>query len=91
MSRLPKPGERARILPSEAMDRWGATSKTGVVLDWSTVCIAVELDDAEGTSLPEATGAEGVVLCTISEVELEGPVEAWIGGTDAKDDERRER
>jgi hypothetical protein len=70
VSRLPKPGERARILPSEAMDRWGATGKTGVVLDWSSVCIAVELDDAQGTNLPGASGAEGVVLCTISEVEL---------------------
>ena len=71
MSRLPKPGERARILSSETTDRWGATGKTGVVLDSPGLCIVVRLDDAEGTSLPGAAGVKGVVLCTISEVELE--------------------
>lgn len=70
MSRLPQPGERARILPSKTTERWGVVDKIGEVLDWPGVCIPVRLDDLEGTSLPGVAGKEGVVLCTISEVEL---------------------
>lgn len=71
MSRLPQPGERARILSSEAMDRWGVSGKTGEVIVYPSVCIALKLDDASGTSLPGVVGEAGVVLCTISEIELE--------------------
>ena len=70
MSRLPEPGERTRILPSKTTESWGVAGKTGVVLDWKGICIPVKLDDLEGTALPGVAGKEGVVLCTISEVEL---------------------
>lgn len=72
MSRLPQPGERARILPSKTMERRGVVGKTGEVLDWPGICIPVKLDDLEGTSLPGVAGRVGVVLCTISEVEYAG-------------------
>lgn len=72
MSRLPQPGERARILPSETMDAWGATGKEGVRLDWDTACIPVRLDDPSGVTLPGTSGEMGVVMCTNSEVEYAG-------------------
>ena len=71
MSRLPRPGERARILFSKTTESWGIIGKSGLVLYWAGICIPVKLDDLEGTSLPGVAGREGVVLCTISEVEHE--------------------
>ena len=71
MSRLPKPGERARILPSEVMDRIGATGRSGVVQDIPMACVPVLLDDAEGIDMQGPAAIAGMVLCTISEVELE--------------------
>ena len=70
MSRLPQPGERARILPSEYMDYIGATDKTGVVLDERGVGIVVELDDASGVRWRDSVADKARVVCTISEVEL---------------------
>ena len=72
MSRLPQPGERARILPSEVMDRIGATGRCGVVLPTKSITIAVKLDDPSGipSNLANGPGEGGVVFCTISEVEL---------------------
>jgi hypothetical protein len=73
LSRLPQPGERARILRSEVMDRIGATGKTGVVLDpRGSMMIPVKLDDSSGIRWNPANmpGASDVVFCTISEVEL---------------------
>jgi hypothetical protein len=71
VSRLPKPGERARILPSEEMDRIGVAGRCGEVLDHPGVCIVVRLDDAGGIEWEKTNvGENGVVFCTISEVEL---------------------
>ena len=71
MSRLPQPGERARILPSSVMDRIGATGRTGEVLEDDGFCIAVQLDDATGIEpRPGTATVGGVVFCTILELEL---------------------
>ncbi len=71
MSRLPQPGERARILASEVMDRIGAAGRCGEVLDHPGICVVVRLDDGSGIEWGKTNvGEDGVVFCTISEVEL---------------------
>ena len=72
MSRLPSPGERARILSSAATERAGLVNERGTVVEWPGICIAVELDNAdaaEGSMRLKASS--GVVLCTLSGVEYE--------------------